>query len=70
MNHTMREFAQGLLVEAIDASYAMGFVEIIFRGAYFKPGKSATSFLKTFARKASANLEGRYYDEASTDRIQ
>ncbi len=54
MNHTMREFAQGLLVEAVDASYAMGFVEIIFRGAYGQPGKSATAFLKTFARKAAA----------------
>jgi len=50
----MREFAQGLLIEAVEASYALGFVEIIFRGAYFQPGKSATSFLKTFARKASA----------------
>lgn len=53
MNHSMREFAQGLLIEAVDASYAMGLVEIIFRSAYAKPGKSGSSFLKTFARKAS-----------------
>jgi hypothetical protein len=32
-------FAQGLLVEAIDASYKMGFVEIIFNNAFLKvPG--------------------------------
>ncbi len=50
----MREFAQGLLVEAVDASYALGFVEAIFKGAYAQPGKSAIAFLKTFARKALA----------------
>jgi hypothetical protein len=53
MNHSMREFAQGLLIEAIDASYAMGFVEIIFRNAYAQPGLDAKSFIKTFAKKAT-----------------
>lgn len=48
----MREFAQGLLVEAIDATYAMGFVEMIFKGAYFKPGLKPTKFMKTFVKKA------------------
>lgn len=32
-------FAQGLLVEAIDASYKLGFVEIVFNNAFLKvPG--------------------------------
>jgi len=53
MTHSMREFAQGLLIEAIDASYGIGFVQIIFDSIFYKPGKSATDFLKTFAKKAT-----------------
>lgn len=52
MTHKMREFAQGLLVEAVDASYALGFVEAIFKGAYAQPGKAAKAFLRTFALRA------------------
>lgn len=51
-----RGFAQALLVEAIDRSYEMGFVEILFRNFY---GKIPTSFsairdlVKSFARAAA-----------------
>ena len=33
----LRNFAQGLLVEAIDATYALGYIEIIWRTSY-NPG--------------------------------
>lgn len=51
-----RAFAQALLVEAIDRSYDMGYVEIIFRTFY---GKIPTSFaairdlVKSFAKAAA-----------------
>ncbi len=54
INDKIREFAQGLLVEAVDASYALGFVAIIFRFAYFQPGLSAFKFLAKFIAKASS----------------
>ncbi len=53
INDKLREFAQGLLVEAVDASYALGFVAIIFQFAAFKPGLSAFKFLAKFIAKAS-----------------
>jgi len=49
-------FAQGLLVEAIDASYEMGYVHIIFETFYGKiPGSFADvqKMVKTFAKKAA-----------------
>ena len=48
----VREFAQGLLVEAIDASYAVGFVEAIFRSAT-NPSEGAIKILKSFGKKAA-----------------
>lgn len=48
----LRGFAQGLLVEAIDASYKIGFVEHIFR-ASANPSKGALAIIKGFAKKAS-----------------
>src|SRR5215203_5229059 len=51
-----RAFAQGLLLEGIDRSYEMGFVELVFRQFF---GKVPTSFsviadlVKAFAKKAA-----------------
>jgi hypothetical protein len=39
-------FAQGLLVEAIDASYAMGYIQIIFDSFYAKVPGSFTDIKK------------------------
>ena len=50
-----RQFAQGLLLEAIDASYAMGYVEIIFRTFFGKVAptfKDLRSMVKSFCKKA------------------
>jgi len=44
INDKIREFAQGLLLEAVDASYALGFVAALFGGT-FNPGASAKKYL-------------------------
>ncbi len=48
----VRGFAQAILIEAIDASYALGFVEAIFKGGFNAP-KGAIKILKNFAKKAA-----------------
>lgn len=47
----VREFSQALLVEAVDASYAMGFVEAIFK-AITKPSDGIKVILKKFVKKS------------------
>lgn len=50
-----RAFAQGLLVEAIDASYQMGFVEQLFKSFYMKVPDSYESIremVKSFGKAA------------------
>ncbi len=51
INDRIREFAQGLLLEAIDASNALGFVAALF-GGVFNPGAGAKKILTKFGRKA------------------
>jgi len=51
INDRVREFAQGLLIEAVDASYALGFVEALFR-ASANPGVGAKKMLTKFGKKA------------------
>lgn len=52
VNDKVREFAQGLLVEAIDASYAMGFVEALFKSVA-NPSAGVKKVLSKFAKKAA-----------------
>ena len=52
INDRLKGFAQGLLVEAIDASYSVGYVKAIFESAA-NPTKGAMAIIKTFARKAT-----------------
>ena len=51
INNRVREFAQGLLLEAVDASYALGFVHSLF-GGVFHPGAGFKKILTKFGRKA------------------
>lgn len=51
MTDALREFAQGLLVEAIDASYAVGFVRALHE-VTANPTKTARQILKEFGKKA------------------
>ena len=51
INNRIRSFAQGLLVEAIDASYAMGFIEALFK-ATANPVNGAGKIIKKFGKAA------------------
>lgn len=67
----VRGFAQGLLVEAIDASYALGYVEALLRSLARPPG-GALAIIKRFGRNAARHwfrhattldlLEARIYE--------
>lgn len=48
----VRSFTQALLIEAIDASYSMGFVEGIFR-ASSNPTNGALKIIKEFGKRAT-----------------
>lgn len=48
----LRSFAQGLLVEAIEATYALGYVEIIWR-TFYNPGAGIQKALSKIGRKAA-----------------
>nr|MDC2855734.1 hypothetical protein [Ningiella sp. W23] len=50
INDRLKGFAQGLLVEAIDASYSVGYVKAIFESTA-NPTKGAMAIIKTFAKK-------------------
>lgn len=53
-----RAFAQALLVEAIDASYDMGFAEALFRSVFARTPASLTAvagILASFALRAGRN---------------
>lgn len=52
VDRELREFPQGLLVEAIDASYAMGFIEALVRSVA-RPQAGIRNIIKKFGKKAS-----------------
>jgi len=49
---SVREFAQALLVEAVDASYQVGFIEAIVRSTA-NPTRGAVKVLKDFGKRAA-----------------
>lgn len=49
---SLRSFAQGLLIEAIDATYALGYIEILLRTSY-NPGSGMRKALLKIGRKAA-----------------
>ncbi|HEY5801031.1 MAG TPA: hypothetical protein VIT92_12475 [Burkholderiaceae bacterium] len=52
INDEARNFAQGLLVEAIDATYALGYIQIVLQ-TYYNPGQGIKKILMKIARKAA-----------------
>jgi len=52
INDNARGFAQGLLVAAIDASYTMGYVQIIF-DSFLRSPFDAGKLIKSFGKKAA-----------------
>lgn len=61
----VRSFAQGLLVEAIDRSFAYGFIGALFNSAA-NPTKGAVRLLKQFGRRASSH----WFKHASATDLQ
>jgi hypothetical protein len=62
-------FAQGLLVEAIDASYAMGHVHAVFDVFYMRPPGTVVNvkkMIRTFGKKASRH----WFKYATEDKLQ
>jgi hypothetical protein len=53
IDNRLRGFAQGLLVEAVDASYKLGYVKIIFDTVLFKPDLNLRKIIEKMAKKAS-----------------
>jgi hypothetical protein len=56
----LRNFAQGLLVEAVDATYALGYVEILLT-AFYNPG----SGMKKALMKAGRNATRHWFKHAT-----
>ncbi|HWY59514.1 MAG TPA: hypothetical protein VNZ03_33930 [Terriglobales bacterium] len=54
-------FAQALLLEAIDKSYAMGYVEAVFNSFYMKVPSDIKELMKDFAKEAAKN----WFDHAA-----
>jgi hypothetical protein len=54
-------FAQALLLEAIDKSYAMGYVEAAFRSFYMKVPTDIEEMIKDFVKQAAKN----WFDHAA-----
>ena len=52
VNMELRNFAQGLLVEAVDATYALGYVKVIWQTSY-NPGNGMIKALSKIGRKAA-----------------
>ncbi|MCP3874192.1 MAG: hypothetical protein GY699_13675 [Desulfobacteraceae bacterium] len=53
INDDVRGFAQALMVEAVDASYALGYVKIVFDVFYMKPPVKFGKALAKFGKKAA-----------------
>ena len=54
-------FAQALLLEAVDKSYAMGYVEALFNSFYMKVPTDIAEMVKDFVKKAATN----WFDHAT-----
>jgi hypothetical protein len=62
-----RSFAQAILLEALDATYAMGYVEIIWEQFRFpRVDKSVASIVTSFAKKAGKH----WFKHATQDQLR
>jgi hypothetical protein len=53
INDDVKGFAQALMVEAVDASYAFGFIKIVYDVFYMKPPTKFRKVLTKFGKKAA-----------------
>lgn len=65
INDPIKGFAQGLLVEAVDASYSISFVQALFESTA-KPNNGALTIIKSFGKKAAKN----WFKHASAKDLQ
>lgn len=65
LNDNDRSFAQALLIEAIDASEAMSWIETLFRSA-MKPNASVKGIIKAVAKKAAKD----WFKHATKDKLE
>jgi len=61
----VRKFGQGLLIAAIDSSYAMGFVHILFD--VLRNGRPGFAGLKTMGRKLAARYVAHWWKHTRPD---
>lgn len=54
INDDVRGFAQALMVEAVDASYALGYVKLVYDVFYMKPPTKFRKVLTKFGKKAAS----------------
>ncbi|MGP9825258.1 hypothetical protein ACT048_12315 [Ectopseudomonas khazarica] len=64
INNSVRSFAQALLLEAIDESYSLGYIEALFRST-MHPGASVKSVLTKFGKKAAKH----WFKKAKTQNL-
>lgn len=64
-----RSFAQALLVEAVDASYKMGYAEIIYETFFGKPAASLTAVRKMAQRFLKKSAE-HWFRHATKDNLR
>lgn len=63
--HVHRSFSQALLVEGIDATYAMGFVEALVASLRGGRAVGAKTIIKKFAKKAAKH----WFEHATLDEL-
>lgn len=66
VTNSLRNFAQGLLVEAVDASFALGLIELTFRWAV-NPGPGLKKALQKLARSAARHWFKHRKDQSLLD---
>jgi hypothetical protein len=69
LNDEDRSFAQALLVEAVDASYVMGYVNIIFDTFYMKPAVSFDK-VKEMTKEFLKKVAEHWFEHATKDNLR
>jgi hypothetical protein len=64
-----RSFAQALLVEAVDASYAMGYVNIIYDTFFLKPPTSPEK-VKSLVKRFLEKVAEHWFEHATKDNLR
>ncbi|MCP4117005.1 MAG: hypothetical protein GY737_16695 [Desulfobacteraceae bacterium] len=55
INHKIKSYAQGLLIEAVDATYAIGFIEIVHKTFNLQPPVKLKKIFIKFGQRAASH---------------